>query len=57
MQGFKAPGHARRLLSAYGPIAEHFRPRRRRLPAPVHRQAIAQQFQSWQEITGVVLAA
>jgi putative transposase len=28
MQGFKSPGHAQRFLSAYGPIAQHFRPRR-----------------------------
>jgi putative transposase len=27
MQGFKSPGHAQRFLSAYGPIAQHFRPR------------------------------
>ena len=34
MQGFKSPGHAQRFLSAYGPIAQHFRPRRHRLSAP-----------------------
>jgi putative transposase len=28
MQRFKSPGHAQRFLSAYGPIAQHFRPRR-----------------------------
>ena len=28
MQGFKSAGHAQRFLSAYGPIAQHFRPRR-----------------------------
>ena len=26
MQGFKSAGHAQRFLSAYGPIAQHFRP-------------------------------
>jgi putative transposase len=26
MQRFKSPGHAQRFLSAYGPIASHFRP-------------------------------
>jgi putative transposase len=26
MPGFKSPGHAQRFLSAYGPIAQHFRP-------------------------------
>jgi putative transposase len=56
MQGFKSPGHAQRFLAAYGPIAQHFRPRRHRLPAPEYRQAMAQRFQIWQEITGTVMA-
>src|SRR3954454_9000987 len=34
MQGFKSAGHALRFLSAYGPIAQHFRPRRHLLSAP-----------------------
>ena len=34
MQEFKSPGHAQRYLSAYGPIAQHFRPRRHRMSAP-----------------------
>src|SRR5918996_3527540 len=33
MQRFKSPGHAQRFLSAYGPIAQHFRPRRHLLSA------------------------
>jgi hypothetical protein len=33
MQGFKSPGHAQRFLAAYGPIAQHFRPRRHRFAA------------------------
>jgi putative transposase len=57
MQGFKSPGHAQCFLSAYGPIAQHFRPRRHRLPAPAYRQAMALRFQSWQEITGTDMAA
>ncbi len=57
MQGFKSPGQAQRFLSAYGPIAQYFRPKRHRLPAPTYRQAMAQRFQSWQEIMGTVLAA
>jgi putative transposase len=57
MQRFKSPGHAQRFLSAYGPIASHFRPRRHLLPAPVYRQAMRQRFQAWQEITGTPLAA
>jgi putative transposase len=57
MQGFKSPGHAQRFLAAYGPIAQHFRPRRHRLPALRYRQELAQRFQIWQEITGTAMAA
>ena len=37
MQGFKSAGHAQRFLSAYGPIAQHFRPRRHLLSASAYR--------------------
>jgi putative transposase len=37
MQGFKSPGHAQRFLSAYGPIAQHCRPRRHLLSASEYR--------------------
>jgi putative transposase len=53
----KSPGHIQRYLSTYGPIAQYFRPRRHRLPAPEYRQVMAQRFQSWQEMTGTVMAA
>jgi putative transposase len=56
MQGFKAPGHAQRFLSAYGLIAQPFRPRRHRLPAPVYRHVMAQRFQIWYEVTGTTAA-
>jgi putative transposase len=57
MQGFKSPGHAQRCLSAYGPIAQHFRPRRHRLSAHDYRRELAQRFQSWREVTGMAIAA
>jgi putative transposase len=57
MQGFKSPGHAQRFLSAYGPIASHFRPRRHRLSAPAYRQERGHRFQVWQEVTGLAPAA
>src|SRR5262245_43847188 len=57
MQGFKSPGHAQRFLSAYGPIAEHFRPRRHQRSAPEYRQEMRQRFQVWEEITGTGMAA
>jgi putative transposase len=56
MQGFKSPGHAQRFLSAYDPIAQHFRPRRHRLSASAYRHTMAQRFQSWHEVTGTVAA-
>jgi len=57
MQGLKSAGHAQRFLSAYGPIAQHFRPRRHLLSAPEYRQEMRQRFESWAEITGTKRAA
>ena len=57
MQGFKSPGHAQRFLSAYGPIAQHFRPRRHLLSALDYRQEMRQRFESWAEVTGTEQAA
>jgi len=57
MQRSKSAGHAQRLLSAYGPIVQHFRSRRHRLPAPVYRQELGKRFQLWHEITHLDLAA
>jgi putative transposase len=57
MGRFKSPDHAQRFLSAYGPISQHFRPRRHLCSAPKYRQEMAQRFQSWHEITGLVPAA
>jgi putative transposase len=57
MQGFKSAGHAQRFLSAYGPIAQHFRPRRHLLPAPEYRQEMRQRFDSWRQITSFPTAA
>ena len=57
MQRSKSAGPAQRFLSAYGPIAQHFRPRRHRLPAPVYRQELGKRFQLWHEITHLDLAA
>jgi len=57
LQGFKSPGHAQRFLSAYGPSAQHFRPRRHRLSASEYRQEMRQRGQVWEEITGAAMAA
>jgi putative transposase len=57
MQGFKSPGHGQWFLSAYGPIAQHFRPRRHLLPTAKYRQEMRQRFRTWQEITNLPTAA
>jgi putative transposase len=57
LQRFKSPGHAQRFLAAFGPIREHFCPRRHRLKAEAYRTERHQQFQVWNEVTGVALAA
>jgi putative transposase len=57
MQGFKSPGHAQRFLSAYGPISQHFRPRRHLLSASEYRQEMKQRFESWDEVTDTRRAA
>ena len=56
MQRFKSSGHAQRFLSAYGPIASYFRPRRHLYSAPEYRQERAQRFQARQEITSLIPA-
>jgi putative transposase len=57
MQRFKSAGHAQRFLAAYGPIAQHFRPRRHLLPTPAYRQEMALRFQIWREVVGLASAA
>jgi putative transposase len=57
MQGFKSAGHAPRFLSAYGPLAHHFCPRRHRLSAPEYRKGMRQRFARWAAMTGTERAA
>jgi putative transposase len=57
MQGVKAAGPAQRFLAAYGPIAQHFRPRRHRFSAPEYRQVMRERYQVWGQITGTEMAA
>jgi putative transposase len=57
MQRFKSPGHTQRFLSAYGPIAQHFRPRRHLLAALAYRQEMQQRVQIWREINGTARVA
>ena len=57
MQGFKSARQAQRFLAAYGPIAQHFRPRRHRLLAPAYRQGMRHRFDTWQALTNLPTAA
>ena len=57
MQRFKSPGHAQRFLSAYGAIAQHFRPRRHLLSASAYRHEMRQRFENWADVTGTERAA
>jgi putative transposase len=57
MQGFKSAGHAQRFRAAYGPIAQHFRPRRHRFSALEYRQVMRARYPGWGEITGTGVAA
>ncbi len=51
MRRFKGPGHAQRFLAAYGPIAAHCRPRRRRAAAE-YRQLRNERFATRRAVTG-----
>ncbi len=57
MQRFKSVGHAQRFLSAFGPIHQHFCPRRHRMKAEQYRAEREARFQVWNEVTGVGAAA
>jgi putative transposase len=57
MQGLKSAGHAQRFVSAYGPITQHFRPRRHLLSAADSRQEMRKRFASWAKVTGTERAA
>jgi putative transposase len=52
MRKFKSPKQAQRFLSAFGPIAGHFQPRRHRLSAGEYRAILQDRFQTWNELTG-----
>ncbi|EFH79852.1 IS6 family transposase [Ktedonobacter racemifer] len=53
MRRFKSAKHAQRFLSAFGPIAGHFQPRRHRFPAGEYRALLQGRFQQWHEVTRV----
>ena len=57
LQRFKSAGHAQRFLSAFGPIREHFCPRRHRLKAAEYRTERLRRFQVWNEGSSLQTAA
>ncbi len=57
LQRFKSAGHAQRFLAAFGPIRDHFCPRRHRLRAEAYRRERARRFGVWNEVTGAQMAA
>jgi hypothetical protein len=57
MQGFKSAGQAQWFLAAYGPMAQHCRPRRRLLSASAYRQEMRHRFDTWQGLTTLPTAA
>ncbi|MDP9412141.1 MAG: DDE-type integrase/transposase/recombinase, partial [Actinomycetota bacterium] len=57
MQRFKSAGHAHRFLSAFGPIRDHFCPRRHRMKAGEYRAERQKRFQAWNKVTGTGAAA
>ncbi len=57
MRGFKSPGQAQRFLSAFGPIREHFCPRRHRMKAEAYRGERTHRFQVWHEVISLQMAA
>ena len=55
LQRFKSPDHAQRFLSPFGPISDHFRPRRHLLPAPQYHRLLQTRFAAWRQVTGLAL--
>jgi putative transposase len=56
LQRFKSPEHAQQFLAPFGPISDHVRPRRHRLPAPTYHQLLQTRFATWREVTGLAAA-
>ena len=53
MQRFKSPKQAQRFLSPFGPIYEHFKPRRHLMKVADIRNLMIFRFQIWEDVTAV----
>jgi putative transposase len=56
LQRCTSPAHAHQFLAPFGPLSDHVRPRRYRLPAPQSHQLLQTRFATWREATGVAAA-
>jgi putative transposase len=57
MRRFKSAGHAQRFLSAFGIMVSHFRPRRHLQTAALYRAEMQSRFETWAEVSCVLMAA
>ncbi len=53
-QRFKSIEHAHQFLSLFGPIYEHFKPKRHLISCANYRKCIDSSFQIWHDVTAVV---
>jgi putative transposase len=56
LQRFESPEHAQQFLGPFGPISDHFRPRRHRLPAVQYHALLQARFATWRAVTGLAAA-
>jgi putative transposase len=52
-----APAYAQQFLAPFGPISDHFRPRRHLLPALAYHELLQTRFATWREVAGLAAAA
>ena len=57
LRGFKSAGHAQQFLSAFSQISSHFRPGRHLYRAAGYREVMRLRFTTWDEVSGVQMAA
>ncbi|HEV2122357.1 MAG TPA: IS6 family transposase [Chloroflexota bacterium] len=53
LQRFTSAEHAQQFLAPFGPISDHFRPRRHLFPAPEYHQLLQTRFTEWRAVTGL----
>jgi putative transposase len=53
LQRFKSPEHAQHFLAPFGPISDHFRPRRPRFPVPDYHHLLQTRFAELRQIAGL----